>query len=47
MALRGEKSYGDVSVKAAKARFDKLSGDELAKIGWSEDFGMLLENLRY
>ncbi len=45
MALRGDKSYGNVSIKNAKARFNRLDEDELASIGWSEDFGALLENL--
>ncbi len=46
MALRGEKSYGNVSVKDAKARFDKLDADELAQIGYSDDFAALLEELQ-
>ncbi|MCR4779539.1 MAG: von Willebrand factor type A domain-containing protein [Ruminiclostridium sp.] len=45
MALRGEKTYGNVSIKSAKARFDKLSDDELAKIGWSEDLSTIFEEL--
>ena len=45
MALRGDKSYGSVSVKNAKARFDRLDTDELAKIGYSDDFAVLLEDL--
>lgn len=45
MALRQEASYGSVSVKAAKARFDQISDSDLAKIGYSDDFGILLDNL--
>lgn len=46
MALKGEKSYGDVSVANAKKRFEKLTEAELKTIGYSDDFGMLLSYLK-
>lgn len=46
MALRGDKSYGSVSIKNAKSRFSKLDSDELAQIGYSDDFAALLEELK-
>jgi len=45
MALRNDKTYGNVSIKNAKTRFDKLDPDELAKIGYSDDFALFLENI--
>ena len=45
MALRNEDSYGNVSVKSAKARFDRLDSDELTQIGYSDDFAALLAEL--
>lgn len=42
MALKGDSSYGSVSVKNAAKRFAKLSKTELAQIGYSDDFEALL-----
>ncbi len=45
MYLRSDSSYGDVSLKRAYNRFRKLNKTELATIGYSDDFGALLEML--
>ena len=46
MALRNEESYGDVSLENAKKRFAKLTEEELAVIGYSDEFASLLELLK-
>ena len=46
MALKGVETYGDVSLENAKKRFDKLSSNELATIGYSDDFASLLSLLK-
>ncbi|MCR5807805.1 MAG: von Willebrand factor type A domain-containing protein [Oscillospiraceae bacterium] len=43
MALRGDTQYGKVSIDNAKKRFDALTKDELSYIGYSDDFGKLIE----
>ena len=43
MALRGDTAYGKVSIDNAKKRFDALTKDELSYIGYSDDFGNLIE----
>ena len=46
MALKGDGTYGDVSLESAKKRFNKLTSAELATIGYSDDFASLLELLK-
>ena len=46
MALKGDETYGDVSLENAKKRFGKLASSELRTIGYSDDFASLLELLR-
>ncbi len=46
MALKGDETYGDVSLENAKKRFGKLASSELKTIGYSDDFASLLELLR-
>ncbi|MBP3855787.1 MAG: von Willebrand factor type A domain-containing protein [Ruminiclostridium sp.] len=45
MALRGDEQYGSVSLESAAKRFSKLNAKELETIGYSDDFGALLEML--
>ncbi len=45
LALKGDEGYEGTSIANARARFKKLTKDELAQIGYSDDFADVLEKL--
>lgn len=45
MALKNETTYGSVSLRNAKDRLDAIDPNELKVIGYSDDFGYVLDEL--